>query len=64
MNFSDTHHPIGKTAKQTQNHPDQKGKVDAHKGQKSAAISMNIMKSTQILLVGFIPFLTMKFFSI
>lgn len=42
---NDNHHPIGKSAKQTQNHTGQKGKSDVHRGQKSNGNSVYGIKS-------------------
>jgi len=40
-NATDSHHPIGKSAKQTQTHAGQKGKSDVHRGQKNTGNSLN-----------------------
>ena len=57
----DTHHSLGKSAKQTQNHADQKGKADPHKGQHNGTMTTNI-KPAQILMVVFVSLITKHIF--
>merc|ERR1719150_2231693 len=59
--LKDTHHSLGKSAKQTQNHPDQKGKADAHKGQHNGAMTTSI-KPAPILMVVFVSLITKHIF--
>ena len=53
--LSDIHHPIGNSAKQTQNHPKQTG--NNNKGHKNGATAISLMKPMNLFMAGFIPFL-------
>merc|ERR1712135_198757 len=51
----DIHHPIGNSAKQTQNHPKQTG--NTNKGHKNGATTVSLMRPMNIFMAGFITFL-------
>jgi len=62
--IKDTHHPIGKSAKQTQNHPELKGKADTHKGQHNGAMTTVSIKPAQIFVVVFVSLITKHIFQL